>query len=415
MRGPKPTRRRKPSVTSIYAKFICLGGVVALSAAVSFLYAQFIWKQPRHANDSVLRVLEIAAATPTAGNDFNYENFRGENGGDRSISAVDDFFLFSESSSPYFSKNIQGLRASLQKAFLEGCVPASVTRKNPLHIIFDARTAPLTQKYIQVQLEQLVSSFFNQQYISKLANAEQVWEFSPRNIDILEKHLPQRPFYLPTAALLNPQEPQFSCSDPQELDTIFKFYEKGFYLEGRMVGNKLHILSQRPSRVQRIKAKSAVVTGTRRLFNPPDILFYGQIEGSHQNSREKTCDMLRSAGLDLMCLQDVFGAQLEYFICHAKVVLSNQFYDGASLGTHRIDPLLLAKKIVVAISSSDPALDASNNDTVVFTKTENLASTLRQILKKWIVYSRAGSFFAQRMHQQWANATRHLCLALQQL
>lgn len=102
-----------------------------------------------------------------------------------------------ENSNLYFADNIAGLNASLNAAIREGCLdgwPSAATAattastgvvEKPVEIsvllAHDTLPRPTSAFYVQYQMEQLASPWFDAGYVRKLRGALAVWDFSPRN------------------------------------------------------------------------------------------------------------------------------------------------------------------------------------------------------------------------------------------
>lgn len=114
---------------------------------------------------------------------------------------VESYFDFPDMDSPYFAANAKGLKESIQQCMDHRYYyyqPRNATEK--IEIIFESRRQPTGMKnYIQFQTEQLQSPFFDAAYVDKMYNALQIWEFSPKNAEILRskygfQHVQHVPF-----------------------------------------------------------------------------------------------------------------------------------------------------------------------------------------------------------------------------
>jgi hypothetical protein len=98
-----------------------------------------------------------------------------------------------------------------------------------------------------------------------------------------------------------------------------------------------------------------------------DVLVFGFLPCSHGNLRERVCDVIEASNrLKILCLHQVFGEVLDFFIARSRVVLNVPYFKDASLATHRIDPLLLGGKAVASFRSSDSHLDSLYAPVVTF-------------------------------------------------
>lgn len=142
-------------------------------------------------------------------------------------------FVFTETSSPFFGSNIRGLQESLQNALQRGCHGHWLNMPHlPIHIVFDARTQPISPFYIQVQLEQLGTQHFSLPYQSKLQSALQIWEFQndqDRLLQRLSENSLQTPtYFVPTMLMLDRNDPEYRCSK-QTYETSLFAEEIGAY------------------------------------------------------------------------------------------------------------------------------------------------------------------------------------------
>ena len=106
-------------------------------------------------------------------------------------------------------------------------------------------------------------------------------------------------------------------------------------------------------------------------------------------------------------------------ITAAEVVVVSHFQDGASLEVHRIDRMLAMGKVVVAVASTDAALDDIYREGVVLVDSEDeLPGTL-----VWLLSSpKLRSSIAMKARAWWRNRVRQseegrdgLCSAIEQI
>ena len=129
----------------------------------------------------------------------------------------------------------------------------------------------------------------------------------------------------------------------------------------------------------------------RALENDVAVLSYGAMEGSYQRNRERICDMMHAnisqltkhgvgGGLNVLCITGVFGAQLRHFVCKSRMVVVEHFYATSALETHRIDPLIQAKKVVLVTPSSDKLLEDHYRPYLTIAEPAELVEKLNELL-----------------------------------
>lgn len=301
-------------------------------------------------------------------------------------SVTTDNFVFTEERSRYFQDNIDSFKVNLKYALEKGCLPTAQSER--IHVAFDARARSASPVYIQVQLEQSKSPFFNDQYFKKLASVAQVWDFSHQQaVDF--KAMFSHAFFMPTTTYLSAEKPIFACEEDylvEDREYGFNYYKDGHYMTCFMKNGLVNVTMVRRSVSKRPPEETPFPppykVGDTFQFDIPDILYYGQMERSSDNLRERTCDAVAAAGMKVMCVQNLFGPLLRHTVCRTKVVLVNQYYPDAQLGTHRIDPLLLAGTKVVAMQSADRVLDAEYAPAVTFATWNTLITVVKRALEE---------------------------------
>lgn len=330
-------------------------------------------------------------------------------------------FMFTEEDDLFFGNNVKALKASLSKAIELGCLDDYDSR-HPIHIIFKAATRPMSPVYIQIQLEQHSSSFFSPKYMSKLSMAAQIWEFSPSNARLMQAKAAapgqfRNVYYMPTMQLVDPENPAIRCPVERKPTgaaprAAYEVYRDGCYIK---CANE-RTVSARPSKCPIEPNDCSLVDKNTcsSVVNEAEVVMYGALECSDGQRREAVCDDLSEAGISVACLQGIFGEALDEFVCKSKVIVVDHFYPNATLETHRIDALLLAGKIVVAVPSADPAIDAQYSDFVIFSERENIVATVQQILSNWRKWSSMSRARSEQLLQQ-VQSRDAMCYALRSL
>lgn len=294
--------------------------------------------------------------------------------------------IYSSSSVGIYSENAKGLMKSLVKAVSAGCGNPSV----PTEIILMRDSMPNLKQYILFQMEQTYGRYFTDEYVELMKGAVQVWFFSPIMLEqVRERYGIDKGFYVPLFLTVDTENPQYQCSERQREDITpgtYQLYFNGTYaIVGVQERNTLKIqgISSTSQRGPN-EMKDTIL----QMFYQFDVLYFGEISGSYQNQREGLCNRLMARGFKIMCVQRTIGAALEYLVCRAKVVVVDSFHLNASLSTHRIDPLILAEKIVLAKQSHDPYLDMVYSPSIEFTDDIDLDRTLSLILREYGKYQR---------------------------
>lgn len=222
---------------------------------------------------------------------------------------------------------------------------------NRLHILFganvweDAKLLP--KRFIIYQLEQSpIKKWFLPAYFSRLALAEQVWDYNLQNVE---------------------------------------------YLRARAI-NAIH-----------------VPIGYSALFDPyplkqaesVDVLFLGQLKNAH---RSKILNELRQQGLQVLAANDVFGVAKQKLVAQAKVVLNLHYGGDALLEEARIIPLLSAGKVVISERVSDERYMQLYQGYVEFARD---TAHLLQLCREWLSKSAAERATRGLRVRQWVMQTRN--------
>eukprot|EP00930_Biecheleria_cincta_P081880 TRINITY_DN7130_c0_g2_i1.p1 TRINITY_DN7130_c0_g2~~TRINITY_DN7130_c0_g2_i1.p1 ORF type:complete len:186 (+),score=26.01 TRINITY_DN7130_c0_g2_i1:162-719(+) len=110
--------------------------------------------------------------------------------------AVMPTFVFpDEEDDPYFVQNVASIKRSIRKALQDGCLDAwPLETQTEISILFrhDARVPETSDFYIQYQMEQVAASQAEAKVggFRKLLGAIQVWDWSPRHVELLRSSLP---------------------------------------------------------------------------------------------------------------------------------------------------------------------------------------------------------------------------------
>jgi glycosyltransferase involved in cell wall biosynthesis len=367
--------------------------------------------------------------------------------------------VFSESYSMFFGNNVKGLQDSLNSAFNRRCV-VEQPLQFPIHIIFAAVEVPTSPYYIQVQLEQRNTRHFSEQYLEKLSNALQIWEFSYSaqsgitKIPTVETDV----YFVPTILMLDnsntavyrcpfdnaTESTEFYSKKNTATGSPFKVYRYGqyhtceynhqehgwklsksepstCYEHNKNHQNKHHHQKQYCWKAVAVNNDSSVNSESfcTEIVNrnvPIDVLMFGALEGSFANQREELCDSLLLTGHAVLCLQGVFGELLNYLVCVSRIIVVNHFYRNSALETHRIDSLLQAKKVVVA-TSSHSALDGYYSHVTPVVNQGSIVPLVKEILLDydgWIIstnHLKKVEHFLQKM----TSNIDPLCYAISQL
>ncbi|TPL95893.1 hypothetical protein FJ960_27180 [Mesorhizobium sp. B2-3-11] len=107
-----------------------------------------------------------------------------------------------------------------------------------------------------------------------------------------------------------------------------------------------------------------------------DVLFYG----SFNERRSKILDEMRSRGLHVEAVYNVFGDRLDGLIARSRVVLNLHFYDSGQLEIIRIFDLLANKRVVVSEVNAGEQVDADLDGAFVAATYENLVDVTEALV-----------------------------------
>ena len=364
-------------------------------------------------------------------------------------------FTFTEANSDFFGRNVKGLRQSLKSALQKRCFAEHMhSIDHDIHVMFQPDEKPVSPYYIQVQLEQRGSFHFNQAYRDKLSNAMQIWEFSYSTVHGLQKlpGIETDVYFMPTMLTLDNSAFIYNCPsispeksshhyDKEKVikSTPFMVYRFGRYYTCKYNQKKRSWVLAKSvfsscngknntgdycwGRMRQKIEKNipddpgSICTNIMRRKSPIDVLMFGRLDESFGNQREHLCDILSLNGHSVYCVQNVFGELLNYLVCISKIVVVNHYFQQSSLETHRIDPLLQAKKLVVASLSGPSVLDTYYADVIPLVHSNRIPSKVQEILQVYDGWMRKNryienvSIFLKTM----TKTLDPLCFALSQL
>lgn len=336
-----------------------------------------------------------------------------------------EYFNFPDRDSLYFRNNVHGLVANLDRAFKD-CPKQfkkakHINNNSSFTVIFESQRQPAkTDVFIQFQTEQLSSPVFNENYLSKLERAYQVWDFSPSSVRHLSNHL-TNVRYIPMMLTHNwntfPRAKR-QKRDVTPSDLVITTYTAGCYVQWRFLNSQTlqAVSTSKPPCGLSNAPCTAPATYLWSLKGGIDVLVFGLLACSHDDMRERLCDKLEQNGIKVTCLHQVFGSTLDVFIRRSKIILNIPYYQNASLSTHRIDPLLLSGNVVMSIVSSDIWLNKLYEPLVEMTTEKNMVADIHHVLESYAKYrDRMKSTWAHEYIQSTLFDITPLCSALEEL
>ena len=184
----------------------------------------------------------------------------------------------------------------------------------------------LPKNFIVIQAEQINSRFINTKYLSILAKARSVWDFSGRNVEYF-------------------QEKGIKVYDIGSRVPMDVFYPNS------------------PSMLRHFSGRHKDI----------DVLFYGAKCPRRENLEK---DLKRIGLKTEFRYNNLFRGAREDLIARSKVVLNIHYYVRSSLETHRIEYLCSRGKCVVSERSDDHVLDDKYAQSVVFSSMEDMVSSI---------------------------------------
>ena len=317
--------------------------------------------------------------------------------GDSLPTPYDPFKLYPGEEHIIFQENILGLQDFLKQAIMSGC--GHFQPNESVHIIFTSDLAPKYDRYIQIQMEQMESPVWGEDYIKKLQDAEQVWFFSPFIQGIAKyRHKINNSFYVPLFLARPPKVNATMCKSHVELPvgsgvTVFWI---DTYFQSVQIGQSF-----------------VYNNNSNDIMEHFDVFYFATMKGSYQNRREQLCAKLQNAGIRILCAFG-YGQELQALLCKSKIVLVDAYYKDAALAVHRIDPLLDQEKVVIAIDSYDVFLNMQYSKVVRFATFDNVVEVVDDTLAHFPDISKRLksniATFIEAMSDPWP-----LCYAIQHL
>lgn len=118
-----------------------------------------------------------------------------------------------------------------------------------------------------------------------------------------------------------------------------------------------------------------------RIPNEPDeidVLFYGTLT----ERRRLLLDQLRLAGLDVVCLQDVYGRRRDEYIARSRIVLNMHARENQAFECLRVAYLLNNRRCVVSERGIDDAVEREFELGIAFAHYDELVPTCVALLRK---------------------------------
>jgi len=104
-----------------------------------------------------------------------------------------------------------------------------------------------------------------------------------------------------------------------------------------------------------------------------EVSFIGEIN----QRRQEIIDNLENNGIPVYTSKNVWREEKSKIIRGSNIVLNIHYYPNASLETTRLLDILTKDTMVISEHSTDPVLDESYKDIVIFATKDNLASTIK--------------------------------------
>jgi len=187
-------------------------------------------------------------------------------------------------------------------------------------------------RYVAFQLEQSVSSrWFTPACITRLKNAEAVWEYSHHNVQFLVDHGVRR---------------------------------------DRIVHMPIATMPDYPTLLQRIYPNFVLPTAKNI-----DVLFYGD---PHSPRRQAFLAALQKH-FAVRIVDKVFGVELQQLVASAKLVANIHYYEGALLETTRLSEAMSLGVPVVSETAADQADHELLSEAVCFTPMGDIEAMITSI------------------------------------
>jgi hypothetical protein len=352
------------------------------------------------------------------------------------FSKKDNFFLSDEN-------NLQRLK-QLFDEISEKCIPTwDAPSVNQIHIIFNETTTPISEFYVQIQLQRLkwrTNHVAPKLYVDKFKSAIQIWDINMNSNRFLASNgLDTDVYFIPSMLLTQPSTPVlYVCSNytyipgVEDIVSTFLIYHEGYETEcsleskgsikslrqtpSKCIGHHLHKSKKlycwfNSHELNATQIDSNICYDTIRPQKPFDVLVLGDVE--HFHIREKICDNLTKEGYSVVCPIDVTGSLFDNFVCRARVVV---FLFHLKLDIYPIDRLLQAAKVVIA-ASSHKVEHSMYSPYVFFTQLSHVIEKVGEVFQKvndaeWIKIHKANTF---RLVDEMQSNVDPLCYAFSHL
>jgi hypothetical protein len=191
------------------------------------------------------------------------------------------------------------------------------------HLIQDQSNIPASSIIFNLEQLESDSQYCNERYFACLAT-HTVWDYSQRNVNYLKN---------------------------QQINSAAVLVPLGF--------------SRSLCRIEKTEMQDI------------DVLFYGAMN----ERRKKVLDDLSAAGLHVISLIGVYGAELDHYIARSKTVLNLHFHASKIFEIVRVGFLLNNKKAVVAEVDADTEIDPALRAAIVGVDYDQLVPTLVSLVR----------------------------------
>lgn len=290
-----------------------------------------------------------------------------------------------------FSHNVLGMRQSLQSAELQGCYPNFAANSTVVISIFFLSYALHAKTYIFNVVEQVGSKWLMpkalksghaHQYLQVMRNAIQLWYMSKYTLQKTIERYPElgrKSYYVPTRAYATPI---FNCGVgeitpiPGAVALLHKLNQSYRCTYSSVCGQWLPFAKKK---FHGRKRSELCTQGKSPCDDLPNlqVIHYGSID----KARAELCRDMYNTIKGAACVSHTFGSSLNYLVCRAKVVVIEHRFALSALVTHRIDPLLIAGKLVVSTHSADKDMDEEYSHLITFSEKAELIRTILHVLQ----------------------------------
>jgi len=335
--------------------------------------------------------------------------------------------------------NLQRLNELFEQT-AERCIPTwDGPSVKTIHIIFNETTTPISEFYVQIQLQRLkwrTNHVVPKLYVDKLKSAIQIWDINmDSNRFLASKGLDTDVYFIPSMLLTQPSTPVlYVCSNyiyipgVEDIVSSFLIYHEGYETECSLESKgNVKSLRQTPSKchenylhhskklycwfnsheLNATQIDSNICYDTIRPQKPFDVLVLGDV--GHYHIREKICDTLTKEKYSVVCPIDLTGRLFDHFVCRARVVL---YLFRLKLDIYPIDRLLQATKVVIA-ASSHKVEHSMYSPYVFFTQLSHVVEKLGEVFQKvkdaeWMKMHKTNTF---RLVDEMQSNVDPLCYA----